>query len=165
MRLEINRIEGLRNDLLLRIDRAEIESVRLSVANRDRLLTLPGMPRHRAASAEEAGGIADAKVSIEEHLRRLGVVDEGGRARQRAIAISNRNLGTNHGHVAWQRAEKPPIVRTGEDPHAGRPRSCLTVRAGGRLSIETLTFDLREHGVRSGPWGSGLQDERYSDDS
>jgi hypothetical protein len=102
MRLEINRIEGLRNDLLLRIDRAEIESVRLSVANRDRLMTLPGMPRHRAASAEETEGIADAKVPIEEHLRLLGVVDESGRARQRAIAISNRNLGTNHGHVAWQ---------------------------------------------------------------
>jgi hypothetical protein len=159
MRLEINRIEGLRNDLLLRIDRAEIESVRLSVANRDRLMTLPGMPRHRAASAEEAEGIADAKVPIEEHLRLLGVVDEGGRARQRAIAISNRNLGTNHGHVAWQRAEKPPIVRTGEDPHAGRPRSCLTVRAGGRLAIETLTFDLRKQRIHAVDGDQDISDE------
>ena len=47
MRLEITRIEGLRNDLLLRLDRSEIDAARLSVANRDRLMALPGMPRHR----------------------------------------------------------------------------------------------------------------------
>jgi hypothetical protein len=159
MRLEITRIEGLRNDLLLRIDRAEIESVRLSVANRDRLMTLPGMPRHRPASAEEAQGIADAKVPIEEHLRLLGVVDESGRARQRAIAISNRNLGTNHGHVAWQRGETPPVVRIGEDPHGGWPRSCLTVRGRGRLSIETLTFDVREHRIHAVDGDQDVSDE------
>jgi hypothetical protein len=62
-------------------------------------MALPGMPRHREAGPEEAQGVADAKVPIEEHLRRLGVVDETGKGRQRAIAISNRNLGTNHGHV------------------------------------------------------------------
>lgn len=159
MRLEITRIEGLRNDLLLWIDRAEIESAALSVANRDRLMTLPGMPRHRAASAAEAQGIADAKVPIEEHLRRLGVVDESGKARQRAIAISNRNLGTNHGHVAWQRDEQPPIVRLAEDAFAGRPRSCLTVRADGRLSIETLTFDVREQRIHGIDGDQDLSDE------
>ena len=159
MRLEITRIEGLRNDLLLRIDRSEIETIRLSVANRDRLMTLPGMPRHRPASAEEAQGIADAKVPIEEHLRRLGVVDESGQARQRAIAISNRNLGTNHGHVAWQRDEQPPIVQIRDDPFAGRPRSCLTARAGGRLSIETLTFDVREQRIHAVDVDRDLSDE------
>ena len=159
MRLEITRVEGLRNDLLLRIERSEIETVRLSVANRDGLMTLAGMPRHRPASAEEAQGIADAKVPIEEHLRRLGVVDASGKARQRAIAIGNRNLGTNHGHVAWQRDEQPPIVRIGEDPFAGRPRSCLTVRAGGRLSIETLTFDVREQRIHAVEGDRDLSDE------
>jgi hypothetical protein len=159
MRLEVTRIEGLRNDLVLRIDRSEIETVKLSVANRAQLLTLPGMPRHREATAEEAQGIADAKVPIEDHLRTLGVVDDSGKARQRAIAISNRNLGTNHGHVAWQRDEQPPIVRIGEEPFAGRPRSCLTVRAGGRLSIETLTFDVREQRIHEVEGDRDVSDE------
>src|SRR5215204_2983298 len=107
MRLEIMRIEGLRNDLLLRLERAELARVELSVANRDRLMALPGMPRHRDATDDEARGIADAKLPIEVHLERLGVVDGEGRARRRAVAISNRNLGTNHGHVAWQRDQQP----------------------------------------------------------
>ena len=34
MKLEITRLEGRRNDLLLRLERAEIDSARLSVANR-----------------------------------------------------------------------------------------------------------------------------------
>ena len=159
MRLEITRVEGLRNDLLLRIDRSEIETVTLSVANRAQLMTLAGMPRHREAGPEEVQGIADAKVPIEEHLRRLGVVDETGKARQRAIAISNRNLGTNHGHVAWQRDERPQIVRIAEDPFVGRPRSCLTVRPGGRLSIETLTFDAREQRIHAVDGGSDVSEE------
>jgi hypothetical protein len=159
MRLEITRVEGLRNDLLLRIDRAEIDTARLSVANRDRLMALPGMSRHRPASAEEAQGIADAKVPIEEHLRLLGVVDASGKARQRAIAISNRNLGTNHGHVAWQRGETPPVVRIAEDPFARRPRSCLTVRAGGRLSIETLSFDVGEQRIQAVDGEQDVSDE------
>jgi hypothetical protein len=159
MRLEITRVEGLRNDLLLRIDRAEIESATLSVANRARLLTLPGMPRHRQPSPQEAEGIADAKAPIEDHLRRLGATDDGGKARQRAIAISNRNLGTNHGHVAWQRDEEPKIVRIGEDPFVGRPRSCLTVRAGGRIAIEDLAFDVREQRIHAVATGSDVSDE------
>src|SRR5687767_12675130 len=145
MRLEITRIEGLRNDLLLRIDRTEIAAARLSVADRARLMALAGMPRHRQPSADEARGLAEVKVPIEEHLRLLEVVGEDGHARQRAIAISNRNLGTNHGHIAWQRGQQPPIVRIGEDPSSFAARSCLTVRAGGRISIEDLTFDV-EHG-------------------
>src|SRR5919112_1753795 len=98
MRLEITRIEGLRNDLHLRLEHGEIKAALLSVVNRDRLLALPGMPRHRDATAEEARGIAAAKLPIEAHLERLGVVDGEGRALRRAVAISNRNLGTNHGH-------------------------------------------------------------------
>ena len=145
MRLEITRIEGLRNDLLLRIDRTEIAAARLSVAHRARLMALPGMPRHRQPSADEARGMAEVKVPIEEHLRLLDVVGDDGHARQRAIAISNRNLGTNHGHIAWQRDQQPPIVRIGEDPSSFAARSCLTVRDGGRISIEDLTFDV-EHG-------------------
>ena len=150
MRLEITRIEGLRNDLLVRIDRAEVEAVELSVANRQRLGDLAGMPRHRAASEAETRGIADAKVPIEAHLQALGVLDEGGRAQRRAIAISNRNLGTNHGHVAWQRGERPPIVRIGEDPTPLASRSCLVVREGGRISIERLSFEVTSQRIATG---------------
>jgi hypothetical protein len=159
MRLEITRVEGLRNDLLLRIDRSEIDIVSLSVANRAQLMSLPGMPRHREATIEEAQGIAGAKVPIEDHLRRLGVVDDSGKARRRAIAVSNRNLGTNHGHVAWQRDEPPQIVQIADDPFVGRPRSCLTVRPGSRLSIETLTFDVREQRIHAADSGSDVSEE------
>src|ERR671911_1321425 len=111
MRLEITRIEGRRNDLLLRIARSEINGAQLSVVNRDRLLNLPGMPRHRDASDDEARGIADAKLPIEAHLERLGVVDGEGRARRRAVAISNRNLGTKHGPVARARPQPARVFR------------------------------------------------------
>jgi hypothetical protein len=88
MRLEINRLEGLRNDLLLRIERSGLDDALLSVANRDQLLGLPGMLRHRAATTDEADRMAAAKVPLEEHLRRMDIVDGSGRARRRAVAIS-----------------------------------------------------------------------------
>lgn len=142
MRLEITRIEGRRNDLLLRLDRAEINGAQLSVVNRDRLMSLPGMPRHRDASSAEAQGVADAKLPIEAHLARLGVVDGEGQAQRRAIAISNRNLGTNHGHVAWQRDEQPRLFRILEDPIASRVASFFTVGSDGALGIADLEIDV-----------------------
>lgn len=141
MKLEIARVEGLRNDLLLRLDRAELQTAWLNIANREQLRALPGMPRHRPPTPDEEQGIAAAKQPIESHLRALGLVDESGRARRRAIAISNRNLGTNHGHVAWQRDSHPPIFSIAGDPR--QPEySCLAVRRDGRISIETLRFDF-----------------------
>ncbi len=141
MRLEITRIEGRRNDLLLRLERSELAGTELSIVNRDRLMALPGMPRHREPTDDEARGIADAKLPIEVHLERLGVVDGEGRARRRAVAISNRNLGTNHGHVAWQRSEQPRLFRVREDPILSRVMSFLTVRSGGGIAIEELEVD------------------------
>jgi hypothetical protein len=111
MRLEINRLKGLRNDLVLRIERSELDDALMSVANRDQLLELPGIPRHRAATTEEADRMAAAKVPLDEHLRRMHIVDASGCARCRAIVISNRNLGTNHGRVAWQRGEQRVLQR------------------------------------------------------
>lgn len=67
MRLEINRVEGLLNDLLLRLERAEIDSALLSVANRERLMALPGMPRHRAGTPAEDEAISGSKIEIHEH--------------------------------------------------------------------------------------------------
>ena len=156
MRLEITRIEGLRNDLLLRLERSEISGAQLSLVNRDRLMALPGMPRHRDATEDEARGIADAKLPIEAHLERLGVVDGEGRAQRRAIAISNRNLGTNHGHLAWQRGEQPRLFRILEDPIGTRAASFLTVANGGGIGIEDLEIDVA---------GDRLQDDAGRDAS
>src|SRR3954466_15944485 len=111
MKLEITRLEGRRNDLLLRLERAEIETAVLSVANRERLRELPGMVRHRDATTAEQQGGAESKIPIEAHLRALDVTDRAGRAQRRAVAISNRNLGTNHGHVAWQSTASPRAFR------------------------------------------------------
>jgi hypothetical protein len=143
MRLEITRVEGQRNDLTLRLERVEIERALLSVAHREALRQLPGMVRHRPASEAEQQGIADSKIPIEDHLRALEITDGQGRARQRAVAISNRNLGTNPGHVAWQRSESPRAFRIAEDAVSG-VRSCLVAWRSGDLSIEDLRFDFED---------------------
>jgi len=141
MHLEITRLEGLRNDLLLRIERSEIEGLLLSVANRDQLMALPGMPRHRDATVEESRGIEAAKQPLAAHLENLGLVGADGKARRRAIAISNRNLGTNHGHLAWQRGQRPGVFKMREDPGHGGAASFLTAWRDGRVSIEDLALD------------------------
>jgi len=159
MRLEITRTEGLRNDLLLRLDRAEIGAAFLSLPHRSRLMTLPGIPRHRLATADEARDLAASRIPIEQHLRGLGIVDSAGTMRQRAVAISNRNLGTNHGHLAWQRRETPRVFRVLEDPGNYPSYSCLSVRAGGRLAIEDLRFDHASDSIHETVSGRDVSDE------
>jgi hypothetical protein len=117
------------------------------------------MPRHRAATAEEQQGIAAAKIPIEDHLRQLSIIDAAGKSQRRAVAISNRNLGTNHGHVGWQRAETPRVFRILEDPCDYLAYSCLTVWRSGRLSIEDLRVDFAEQRVHSAQDGHDLSDE------
>src|SRR4051812_13005625 len=134
MRLEINRLEGLRNDLLLRLERAEIDKALLNIANRERLMALPGMPRHRDATSKESKAVAECKIGIDDHLRQLDILDAAGKPKARAVAISNRNLGANHGNVAWQRSATPRIFRVAEDPCGYAAHSCLTVWRDGRLS-------------------------------
>jgi len=159
MRLEVTRLEGLRNDLLLRLERSEIESALLSVAHRERLMALPGMPRHREATPDEQRGISEAKIPIEDHLRQLGILDASGKARRRAIAISNRNLGTNHGHVAWQRTESPRVFRVVDDPCEYDSYSCLTSWRDGTMSIEDLRFDFARQRVHAARDGRDLNDD------
>jgi hypothetical protein len=158
MRLEINRLEGLRNDLLLRLERSEIDSALLSVAHRERLMSLPGIPRHRAPTPSESAGVTECRIEIEEHLRVLGILDATGKPKSRAVAISNRNLGMNHGNVAWQRAASPRIFRIGEDPCCYGVWSCLTVWRDGHLSIEDLCFDFALQRVHAAD-GRDLSDE------
>jgi hypothetical protein len=156
MRLEINRLEGLRNDLLLRLERAEIAAALLNVANRSRLMKLPGIPRHRDASPEESQGMADCKIHVEEHLRQIGVTDAADTPLCRAVAISNRNLGTNHGHLAWQRAASPHIFRIAGDPCNYPAYSCITAWRDGTLSFEDLRFDFTGQRVLSSADGRDL---------
>ena len=158
MRLEITRLEGLRNDLLLRIERAELDSALLSIANRYRLMALPGIPRHRAATDAEREWLDTAKLPIEQHLGQLALVDESGRSCARAIAISNRNLGTNHGHVAYERAAHPRIFSIREDPCDAPTYSCLTAWRDGGVSIEPLVFDIPAQSVRDADEGGDLSD-------
>jgi hypothetical protein len=159
MKLEVTRVEGVRNDLLLRIERSEMARALLSVANRERLLALPGMPRHRRPTGEEARAMDAAKVPIETHLRALGMTAEDGRARMRAVVISNRNLGTNHGHLAWQRGETPPIVRVLEDPADYTSRSCLVAWRDGTLEIRDLRFDTDAGRLHDATDGRDVGDE------
>jgi hypothetical protein len=150
VRLEITRLEGLRNDLVLRLDRGEIDHALLSVANRDRLMTLAGIPRHREATPAETRALSDSKVPLQTHLERLGLVDPSGRAAQRAVAITNRNLGTNHGHVAWQRAESPRTFVIQEDPIDRPSYSCLCAWRDGSISLDDLRFDRARDRVHGG---------------
>ena len=159
MRLEINRVEGLRNDLCLRLDRAEIDSVVLSISDRDRLMALPGIPRHRDTTPDEHKNLSACRIPIDAHLRKLGVLDESGTLRKRAVAFSNRNLGTNHGNLAWQRAAAPRIFRIAEDPCDYSSYTCLTSWRGGGLSIEELVFDLSADAVRAAHDSRDLSDE------
>jgi hypothetical protein len=159
MRLEVTRVEGRRNDLLLRLERSEIDSALLSVASRDRLMALPGIPRHRDATAGETRGLEEAKVPIDAHVRTLGLLDEAGRPRRRLVAVSNRNLGTNHGHLAWQRDESPRVFHVREDPSDYPAYSCLTVWRSGGVSIEDLRFDIAGQRVSRAADGRDLSDE------
>jgi hypothetical protein len=158
MRLEINRLEGVRNDLLLRLERREIESAVLSISDRRRLMTLPGIPRHRPTSEAEHRALSECRIPIAAHLRRLGIVGDAGTAVRRAIAISNRNLGTNHGNVAWQRGDTPRAFRIVEDPGDYPSYSCLTIWRDGRLTIEDLRFDFAADRIYDAGRGNDLSD-------
>jgi len=46
MELHLHRTPGLRNDLLVIVSRAEIDDAVLHIANRERLMQLPGLLRH-----------------------------------------------------------------------------------------------------------------------
>ncbi|HEX9368986.1 MAG TPA: hypothetical protein VF921_20320 [Vicinamibacterales bacterium] len=152
MRLEVNRLEGLSNDLVLRLERGEIDRVLLSLPHRDALMALPGIPRHREATPDEAAGLAACRVPIETHLQRLGVID-------RAVTLSNRNLGTNHGHLAWQRGAAPPIFHVREDPCDYPAYSCLAASRDGALSIEDLRFDVGRQRIRDARDERDVSDE------
>ena len=144
--------------MLVRLERCEIEAAVLGISDRGRLMTLPGIPRHRDVTPEEHQGLSACRIPIDAHLRRLGVLDDSGTLRKRAVAMSNRNLGTNHGNVAWQRGETPPRFHIRED--RGLPsHTCLTAWRSGGVSIENLRFDRTAARVLDAGDGRDLGDE------
>jgi hypothetical protein len=159
VKLEITRLEGLRNDLVIRLERAEIERALLSVPHRDALMALPGIPRHREATADEAARLSACRVPVDVHLRGLGVVDAAGRAALRAVAVTNRNLGANHGHLAWLRGAAPPIFHVREDPCDYSTYSCLAASRDGALSIQELRFDVARQRIRDASGERDVSDE------
>lgn len=141
MEVHIHQVHGLRNDLLLVLSRSEIEDVLLHVAHRDRLMELPGLTRHRKPTEEEREENRRCKVPMEEHLKQLGLLDDTGKPLRRVIAVGNRNLGNNHGFVAWQSDQLPKLFHIQGDLLNYPAYSCLVVERSGRLSVQNLRFD------------------------
>jgi len=147
LRLDVTREEGRRNDLLLRLDRSEIGAALLSIANRDRLMMLPGIPRHRPSTPQETADFLDAKRPIDDHLEALGVIAANGAVERRTIAISNRNVGANLGQIAWQRAARPRLFHLDGDPLVWPRYSCLVARTDGSIAIEDIRIDSARHDI------------------
>lgn len=155
MEIHIHKTPGLRNDLLVVIPRSEIEDVLFHIANRDRLRALPGLLRHVEQDAEERKQVGECKAPVEEHLARLsakghGLLDADGRPARRLIAIGSRNVGNNHGYVAWQREENPKLFHVRGEPLNYRFYSCLVKYGDGRLAVSALRFNEQQQQVFTG---------------
>jgi hypothetical protein len=78
-------------------------------------MQLPGLTRHLGTQPpEEKKLLAACKVPMCQHLQALS--DEGkmlfhanGKPARRVIAIGSRNVGNNHGYVAWERDQTPRL--------------------------------------------------------
>jgi len=129
------------------LPRAEIAEVLLHIAHRGRLMELPGLTRHRSPTQQEREENRKCKIPLEEHLKQLVLMDEKGRPIRPAIAIGNRNLGNNHGFVAWQCEDKPRLFHVQGDPLSYPSYSCLVAANDGGLAIEHLRFDATSNSV------------------
>lgn len=127
--------------------RTEIDDVLLHIANRDRLRQLPGLLRHvPTQDPEERRQVNACKLPVEAHLKDLSVdgrvlLDASGRPTRPIIAIGSRNVGNNHGFVAWQRDEQPRLFHVRGDPFNYPSYSCLVRHQDGRLAVLALRFE------------------------
>ncbi len=150
MHIYLNQQPGFRNDLLVIIPLVDVEAAVMHISHRERLTEQPGLTRHRALTREEREANRACKIPFEEHLTSLGLLDERGRPLRPVIAVGNRNLGNNHGVVAWQGEETPPLFRIHGDPLNLPAYSCLVAQRNGLVEICDLQFPengLRVHGV------------------
>ncbi|MDZ7412669.1 MAG: hypothetical protein ONB15_03940 [candidate division KSB1 bacterium] len=146
MEVRIHKSAGLRNDLLLVIPRSEIEETLFHIASRDRFMALPGLLRHKGQQdPEELRRLGECKVPVEEHLRLLaergsGLLDAEGRPKRRVVVIGSRNVGNNHGFIAWQKEETPRLFHVKGDPLNYSSYSCLVRHRDGGLAVRALRF-------------------------
>jgi hypothetical protein len=147
MEVHIYKSSGLRNDLLLIIPRSEIAETLFHIADHNELRRLPGLLRHVPnQDADERRRVNVCKVPVEEHLRRLSarglaLVDDRDRPQRRLIVIGSRNVGNNHGFVAWQRDEQHRLFHVKGDPLNYSSYSCLVRHWDGRLAVRALRFE------------------------
>ena len=146
MELRVNKSPGLRNDLLVILPRSEIAQARLHIAGREKLMSLPGLLRHAGKqAADERSSVNKCKIPVEDHLKALnrsgaGILDDQGAPARRLLVIGCRNLGNNHGFIAWQRDETPRFFHIQGDPLSYPAYSCLTCAMDGSLAIRGLRF-------------------------
>jgi hypothetical protein len=140
MEVHLYRSHGYRNDLLMVIPRSGVESAHLHIAHRKRLMNLPGLTRHRKPTDGEREENRQCKIPVERHLKQLGLMDKTGKPLRPVVAVVHRNLGNNHGFVAWQREQKPQWFSIQGDPLNSAAYSCLVAGRDGRLSIQNLHF-------------------------
>lgn len=149
MRIHISKSQGFRNDLLIVISRSEIEDVLFHIANRDRLIQLPGLQRHvPEQDPNERRQVNECKIPVEEHLKRLlvgghALLDADGRLTRPVVVIGSRNVGNNHGFVAWQKDKNPEIFHVRGDPLNYPSYSCLVRHQDGHLAIRSLRFEKK----------------------
>ena len=147
MKVHLNKAHGLRNDLLIVLPRLEVEGALLHIANRARLMTLPGLLRHvPEQDPSERRQVGNCKIPVEEHLKQISaaghqLLDADGRPQRRVIVIGSRNTGNNHGFIAWQKDENPKLFHVRGDPLNYPSYSCLVRHRDGRLAIRALRFD------------------------
>jgi len=150
MEVRIHKSAGYRNDLLVVIPRSEIEDVLFHIANRGRLMELPGLLRGTTQDPAEREMVNNCKVPVEEHLRllteslikagRKGLVNSDGEPQRRFLVVGTRNVGNNHGFVAWQKDHAEPSFHVRGDPLNYSFYSCLTRQRDGQVAIRKLRF-------------------------
>jgi len=144
--VHIHKTPGVRNDLLVVIPTTEMADAVFHIANRERLMSLPGLLRHvHVQNPDERQAVNDAKRPVEDHLRQihvdgLPILGENGTPTCRAIAVGARSVGSNHGVIAWQADQSPRFFHVQGDPLDYPSYSCLTYSRDGTLSIRDLRF-------------------------
>jgi hypothetical protein len=147
MEICLNKSHGLRNDLQIVLPRVEVDDTLFHIANRGRLMQLPGLVRHVPKQDPNVRRqVNDCKIPVEEHLKLLtergqALLDHNGYPKRRVIAIGSRNVGNNHGFIAWQKNENPKPFNIQGDPLNYPSYSCLIRHRTGRLAVQALRFD------------------------
>lgn len=156
MEIHINKTRGFRNDLLAVISHSEIDDTIFHIINRCDFMKLPGLVRPKKGQKEEdVKQVAELKEPVENHLKYLKLIKDElvdkktslmkPLVQRRLVVIGSRNVGNNHGFVAWQRDESPCVFHIKEEPFLYDYYSCL-VRQNNGLVIRDLNFKKPENG-------------------